>query len=135
MSDITEDMYARLNSILDKVTESLATISEEREKQNTHFSNLIEEVESKNSSLTDKFNKFKNSSRKSEMALSNDITDLRQEIKDNNLVLTNKITELGSQIKDIEGVLELIQRKQKESEVRISSLESKVKKRKWWKLF
>jgi hypothetical protein len=47
----TDDVYVRLNNILDKTTESLTQISEEREKQNAHFSNLIEEVELKNSNI------------------------------------------------------------------------------------
>lgn len=128
MSDISEDVYARLNSILDKATKSLASISEEREKQNTTFSNLIEDIELKNNTLTDKFNKFKNSSRRAEIALSNDITELRQEIKNNNLILTNKFTELEKQIKEL-------QKKQIETELLVNNLQLKNKKRKWWKLF
>ena len=122
----TEDIYVRLNTILDKATESLTIISEEREKQNAHFSNLIEEVESKNNSITDKFTKFKNTSRKAELALSNDITDIRQEIKNNHLALNNKFTELEKQIKEL-------QKKQIETE--LLTLQLKNKKRKWWKLF
>jgi hypothetical protein len=123
----TEDVYVRLNSILDKVTESLASISEEREKQNTNFSNLIEEVESRNITITDKLNKLKNTYRKSEITLSSDITKIRQD----HSILNDRITELGDKITAIEGVLEVLQKKQKETDVRALQ----AKKRKWWKLF
>lgn len=132
MSENTEDMYVRLNSILDKVTTSLSLISEEREKQNTTFSNLIEDVELKNNTLTDKFNKFKNSSRRIEMTLSSDITKLRQEIENNHLYTTNKTTELEKQIKGLQDSVVILQQKQTETEVLVKSL---AKKRKWWKLF
>jgi chromosome segregation ATPase len=131
----TDDIYVRLNNILDKATESLTQISQERDKQNAHFSNLIDEVKLKNNSLTDKFNKLKNTFRKTETIIIEDLTKIRKEVKDSSSILNSKITELSGQLKDIEGVIELIQRKQNTTEVRISSLESKTKKRKWWKLF
>ncbi len=123
----TEDVYVRLNNILDKATESLASISEEREKQNTNFSNLIEEVESRNITITDKLNKLKNTYRKSEITLWSDITKIRQD----HSILNDRITELGDKITAIEGVLELLQKKQKESDF----ISLQAKKRKWWKLF
>ena len=129
----TDDIYVRLNTILDKATESLIIISEERDKQNTHFSNLIGEVEVKNNSLTDKFNKLKNTSRKTETVVIEDVTKIRKEVNDNYTILNSKITEISGQLKDIEEVIELIQRKQKESEMAITGLQAK--KCKWWKLF
>jgi chromosome segregation ATPase len=131
----TDDFYVRLNSILDKATESLTKISEEREKQNTHFSNLIEDLEAKNNSLTENFTKFKNTSRRAEMTVIEDLTNFRKEVKDNYSTLDTKITELGSQIKDIQKCMEELKKKQSETELTIGTLESKVKKRKWWKLF
>jgi hypothetical protein len=101
----TDDIYVRLNNIVDKATESLIIISEEHEKQNTYFSNLIDDVKVKNNSLTDNYS-----------------------------ALDTKITELGCQIKDIEGVLELLQKKQNTTELAITALQTKAKKRKWWKL-
>jgi chromosome segregation ATPase len=128
-----DDVYVRLNNILDKATESLIVISEEREKQNTHFSNLIEELESKNNSITDKFTKFKNTSRRAEIMLMNDITKLRKEVRDNYSTLDTKIEELDEQLTDIQKCLEGLKKKQSETEMAVSSL--KAKKRKWWKLF
>ncbi len=127
----TDDVYVRLNNILDKATESLTQISEERKKQNAHFSNLIEELESKNNSITDKFNKFKNTSRRAEMMLMNDVTKLRREVKENYTILNCKITELDEQLTDIQKCLEGLKKKQSEMEV----ISLKAKKRKWWKLF
>jgi septal ring factor EnvC (AmiA/AmiB activator) len=123
----TEDMYARLNTILDKATESLIIISEEREKQNIHFSNLIEDVETKNNSITDKFNKLKNTYRKAEMTIIEDVTKIRKEVKDNYSALDTKITELEKQFKEL-------QQKQIETELLVNNLQLKNKKRKWWKL-
>ena len=123
----TEDMYARLNTILDKATESLIIISEEREKQNIHFSNLIEDVETKNNSITDKFNKLKNTYRKAEMTIIEDVTKIRKEVKDNYSALDTKITELETQFKEL-------QQKQIETELLVNNLQLKNKKRKWWKL-
>jgi chromosome segregation ATPase len=129
----TDDVYVRLTNILDKTTESLTQISEEREKQNAHFSNLIEDLESKNNSITDKFTKFKNTSRRAEMMLMNDVTKLRREVKENYTILNCKITELDGQLTDIQKCLEGLKKKQSETELAVSSL--KAKKRKWWKLF
>lgn len=128
-----DDVYVRLTNILDKTTESLTQISEEREKQNAHFSNLIEDLESKNNSITDKFTKFKNTSRRAEMAVIEDLTKIRKEVKENYTILNCKITELDVQITDIQKCLEGLKKKQKESELALSSLQAK--KRKWWKLF
>lgn len=133
MSENTEDTYTRLNTILDKVTASLTSISEEREKQNTAFSNLIEDVESRNISITDKFNRLKNTYHKAELSLFSDITVIRQEINSNHLYTTNKTTELEKQIKGLQDSVAILQQKQTETELRINNIQ--LKKRKWWKLF
>jgi predicted nucleic acid-binding Zn-ribbon protein len=115
MSENMDNNFLRLYSVLDKVTESLSEVKNQRDAQQNEISSLAQSNESNNNAINGKINKIERYIMIKENIISNDINKIRSEIKTFDSRFTEKVNNLELQIKGMEESLGALQKQFEEN--------------------